>query len=137
MGEFNINKSDGSLEQTAGMPSEYPATQVMLSDGVTSVEDAVDAVANNSWVTLNANVMYRVTGGLVYISVNITNTAGSWSDLGLMPSDIKPSVNTYNCAFYRAGDGKYANLYVSANNGSVQAQSNADIPNGYIIYPKE
>jgi len=22
MGEFNVNKSDGSLEQTAGMPSE-------------------------------------------------------------------------------------------------------------------
>jgi len=42
MGEFNVNKSDGSLEQTAGMPSEYPATQVMLSDGVTSVEDAVN-----------------------------------------------------------------------------------------------
>ena len=42
MGEFNVNKSDGSLEQTAGMPSEYPASQVMLSDGVTSVEDALD-----------------------------------------------------------------------------------------------
>lgn len=41
MGEFNVNKSDGSLEQTAGMPSEYPATQVMMSDGVTSVEDAL------------------------------------------------------------------------------------------------
>lgn len=38
MGEFNVNKSDGSLEQTAGMPSEYPATQVMMSDGVTSME---------------------------------------------------------------------------------------------------
>ena len=43
MGEFNVNKSDGSLEQTAGMPSEYPASQVMMSDGVTSVEDALDA----------------------------------------------------------------------------------------------
>jgi hypothetical protein len=42
MGEFNVNKTDGSLEQTAGMPSEYPATQVMLSDGETSVEEALD-----------------------------------------------------------------------------------------------
>lgn len=47
MGEFNVNKSDGSLEQTAGMPSEYPATQVMLSDGVTSVEDALDEIAES------------------------------------------------------------------------------------------
>lgn len=46
MGEFNVNKSDGSLEQTAGMPSEYPATQVMLPDGVTSVEDKLDALTD-------------------------------------------------------------------------------------------
>lgn len=44
MGEFNVNKSDGSLEQTAGMPDTYPAEQVMMSDGVTSVEDALDDV---------------------------------------------------------------------------------------------
>ena len=42
MGEFNVKKSDGSLEQTAGMPETYPADQVMMSDGVTSVEDALD-----------------------------------------------------------------------------------------------
>lgn len=41
MGEFNVNKSDGSLEQTAGMPETYPAEQVMMSDGVTSVEDKI------------------------------------------------------------------------------------------------
>lgn len=28
MGEFNVNKNDGSLEQTAGMPDTYPAEQV-------------------------------------------------------------------------------------------------------------
>ena len=44
MGEFNVNKSDGSLEQTAGMPETYPADQVMLSDGVTSVEDKIGNV---------------------------------------------------------------------------------------------
>lgn len=44
MGEFNVNKSDGSLEQTAGMPETYPATQVMMSDGVTSVEDALNGL---------------------------------------------------------------------------------------------
>lgn len=48
MGEFNVNKSDGSLEQTAGMPSEYPATQVMMSDGVTSVEDVVDELKKSA-----------------------------------------------------------------------------------------
>lgn len=44
MGEFNVDKSTGGLLETAGMPSEYPATQVMMSDGVTSVEDALDSM---------------------------------------------------------------------------------------------
>lgn len=30
MGEFNVNKTTGGLEQTAGMPDTYPATQVMM-----------------------------------------------------------------------------------------------------------
>lgn len=57
MGEFNVNKSDGSLEQTAGMPSEYPATQVMLSDGVTSVEDRVDAhTIDNDYIDISSYI---------------------------------------------------------------------------------
>lgn len=45
-GEYNVNKTDGSLEQTAGMPDTYPADQVMMSDGVTSAEDAVSDVTS-------------------------------------------------------------------------------------------
>lgn len=44
MGEFNVDKSTGDLLETAGMPSEYPATQVMMSDDVTSVEDRLDNI---------------------------------------------------------------------------------------------
>ena len=51
MGEFNVDKTTGGLEQTAGMPSEYPATQVMMSDGVTSVEEAIEA--NNLGVAID------------------------------------------------------------------------------------
>ena len=46
MGEFNVNKSTGGLEQTAGMPETYPAEQVMMSDGTTSVEDAISEVTS-------------------------------------------------------------------------------------------
>lgn len=137
MGEFNVNKSDGSLEQTAGMPSEYPATQVMLSDDVTSVEDALDAVKNNSWVTLNANVKYRVTGGLVYIITNIENTSGNWSAAVTLPEGLRPNADLYSCAFYRSSDSKFANVYINHQNGSLQTQSNIAVANGYIVYPKE
>lgn len=47
MGEFNVNKTTGGLDPTAGMPETYPADQVMMSDGVTSVEEAVDELAEN------------------------------------------------------------------------------------------
>lgn len=61
MGEFNVNKSDGSLEQTAGMPSEYPATQVMLSDGVTSVEDRISANSFETPVSIPAATNFTAT----------------------------------------------------------------------------
>lgn len=80
MGEFNVNKSDGSLEQTAGMPSEYPATQVMMSDGVTSVEEAVDELKN----------------GLIKIkSVNISGTVDAEGNIGI----TNLTINDYPIAF--------------------------------------
>lgn len=36
MGEFNVNKTTGGLNPTAGMPDTYPAEQVMMPDGTTS-----------------------------------------------------------------------------------------------------
>lgn len=47
MGEFNVDKTTGGLEQTAGMPDTYPAEQVMMSDGVTSVEEAINELAES------------------------------------------------------------------------------------------
>lgn len=44
MGEFNVNKTTGELNPTAGMHETYPAEQVMMSDGVTSVEDALGII---------------------------------------------------------------------------------------------
>ena len=44
---LEIAKRLQKLEQTAGMPSEYPATQVMMSDGVTSAEDKLDEVTSD------------------------------------------------------------------------------------------
>ena len=86
MGEFNVNKSDGSLEQTAGMPETYPAEQVMMTDGVTSVEDALDGVASGlgdvilkSLATSNREFTdfdTAVDGGL-YLSANYKTYNGA------------------------------------------------------------
>lgn len=71
MGEFNVNKSDGSLEQTAGMPSEYPATQVMLSDGVTSVEDRIGDIL---FVEKSiSNVPVNTAWGSIFIGTEVVD----------------------------------------------------------------
>ena len=98
MGEFNVNKSDGSLEQTAGMPSEYPASQVMMSDGVTSVEDALDGLMDNI-LTQYTNVIGYTSSfytfpsdGYVQLAEVNTSNAGGALDVQIYGSDGKKSI---------------------------------------------
>lgn len=85
MGEFNVNKNDGSLEQTAGMPDTYPATQVMMSDGETSVEDALDGLAEAfiapdyaHAVVVTPNTTYSVLNDGYFIAARLFgDTAGN------------------------------------------------------------
>jgi len=91
MGEFNVNKSTGDLVSTAGMPETYPAQQVMMSDGVTSVEEKIDAhnVSTNTRVDItdytsqnpykcpcDGYVRLDITTGQKYISIDNVNMAG-------------------------------------------------------------
>ena len=109
MGEFNVNKSDGSLEQTAGMPSEYPATQVMLSDGVTSVEDALDGLTADTFGTSVDITSYTASNkytcpsdGYIYLS---TSSAGAYVTISLggpYISAIQGGSN-YNSIFVKKG----------------------------------
>jgi hypothetical protein len=76
-GEYNVNRTTGSLEQTAGMPSEYPATQVMMSDGVTSVEDAVGELNSSSSKKLKSG--YKTSSQLCEWWVSTGNMSGDKS----------------------------------------------------------
>lgn len=58
MGEFNVNKTTGGLNPTAGMPETYPAEQVMMSDGVTSVEDRISANTMSVPTDIPYNTLY-------------------------------------------------------------------------------
>ena len=68
MGEFNVNKTTGGLEPTAGMPETYPATQVMMSDGVTSVEEAMSDIVGGDATDFQA---WGNNNGVVVLSVYI------------------------------------------------------------------
>ena len=78
MGEFNVNKSDGSLNPTAGMPETYPAEQVMMSDGVTSVEEAVDGIEDGlHWqlvdtITNSHSVTVPTSHEILFVALNDT-----------------------------------------------------------------
>ena len=65
MGEFNVDKTTGDLIDTAGMPETYPATQVTLSDGVTSVEDALDGMRFYT-VNVPATAINTLWAGSIY-----------------------------------------------------------------------
>lgn len=73
-GEYNVDKSTGDLVQTSGMPSEYPATQVMMSDDVTSVEDAIDGLTVVKIDEAAANQTYQKQ------LTDLTNSYNSLSD---------------------------------------------------------
>lgn len=114
MGEFNVNKSDGSLEQTAGMPDTYPATQVMLSDGVTSVEDVL---ADTGWVQIGTTgTYYRKVGDVVWVKGHGLISASSWGLIATLPIGYRPAINIYQC------------LYVDATHQrSIKIEKNGDI----------
>lgn len=97
MGEFNVNKSDGSLEQTAGMPSEYPASQVMMSDGVTSVEDELESSGFDSAIAITSNNLpYTLTkSGLLRITISGSQAAGTYLDVSIN-SQLMARVMKYN-----------------------------------------
>lgn len=122
MGEFNVNKSDGSLEQTAGMPSEYPATQVMMSDGVTSVEDLVDISAKITNIATNVTINSAVyKNGLVIIDGTLPASLASGTNIFKISSKYRPiAVFSVPCTraevtggvVYYSGDGKFI-YYIS------------------------
>lgn len=60
MGEFNVDKTTGGLNPTAGMPDTYPADQVMMSDGETSVEDALPKITD--WYTIPNDINVTSSG---------------------------------------------------------------------------
>ena len=124
MGEFNVNKSDGSLEQTAGMPSEYPASQVMLSDGETRVGDVVEA-----------NTLGTVVDVSSYTSSN-KYTCPSNGYLALYSSSsngyIIAKINDMNISAFYAGT-RYNAIYVKKGMQIWIGESNG---NGYSkFYP--
>jgi len=136
MGEFNVNKSDGSLEQTAGMPSEYPATQVMLSDGVTSVEDKVDELTDYVVDTTTiSGVNITKMGHLVTLVINktIKMNASSWVSVGTVP--YKPTTEIYGVAKQNAED-KIIGIDLMANGvlAVMGSGSSAILVRGSLTY---
>lgn len=101
MGEFNVDKTTGDLIPTAGMPGSYPASQVMMSDGVTSVEDAVDAVTPRTIKSVTAD------GAKTYAQL-LVELAG----LGIGGNALKIGGIT----FCNANTSNYYSCYFGGNN---------------------
>lgn len=125
MGEFNVNKSDGSLDPTAGMPATYPAEQVMMSDGVTSVEEALDEVVSGL-----GKVQFYVIQGHNSISVEATTC------ILFAKRDHQQSAYNVNAIYYlNEGDawamvnsgGNTNAISTSYSNGTITITNNIDV----------
>ena len=114
MGEFNVNKSDGSLEQTAGMPETYPADQVMLSDGVTSVEDALDDISIRLVAQSSGTGTYKDNLNELATAYNNLSTDEKNNSFLIIGAD----------KFYGAATGRFTRLPIFYNNAMALACAN-------------
>lgn len=86
----------GAVDELA---ESYPATQVMMSDGVTSVEDAISTVDtyNLTLTGFASPITLQRVGRVVYITYNgnVTNLpAGSLSFSNVIPEKYRPAEAT-------------------------------------------
>lgn len=114
MGEFNVNKTTGGLNPTAGMPDTYPATQVMMSDGVTSVEDAVDKVASGLKNLIGSSTITKTTNERGSFVLN-TNAR----IIGIYIVDTMPSGGSYTYRLGQAGNTVYLHLMDEEGNDAT------------------
>lgn len=105
------------------------AKNVILSNGVTSVEDVI---SDSGWVTVNTYLSYRKIGNVVYVrlSAGYTVDANSWTVVGALPSNIAPSKETFACFYYSNDSFTTARLYT---NGNVGVNGNNSL-NGQVSF---
>lgn len=140
MGEFNVNKTTGELNPTAGMPDTYPADQVMMSDGTTSVEDAVDGLVSDdilfsglisdSGPTTYSFVDEKTTDDYVFIAIALTWYNGVYSDNVVVIPSSEWNSSEY-LKIHRHGDdtsGSYITIAArSSSNFTAQATTGVSV----------
>jgi len=149
-----VYKNNGTgLDNIAdvGMPNSYPASQVMLSDGVTSVEDALDDLTegssdtlsdatylyNNAKITKKGNVVMIQWNGFKGLTKQTTSTIS-----GLIPQKYRPLVDIIFdvCSPYTAATFEIYRIWIRTNGNvavypynGVSAQNNLNTTITYLI----
>ncbi len=101
-GVYKNNGTGLELIADAGMPETYPAEQVMLSDGVTSVEDALSTKSNSNDIALNfSESRDYIKGSLTWYNNNLyeftsDHAAGAWNDSHVILTTVSSSINRRN-----------------------------------------
>lgn len=97
------------------------ASKCMMSDGATSVEDALN---DSGWKRLSTYIYYRKIGKVVYVKTFVTGdliTASTWGTFGTLPSGYRP-VNMVNVCLY-TNLSTFQSVYVGTD-GTVNFQGN-------------
>ena len=78
------------------------ASNCMMSDGTTSVEDVIGE-DTNGWIRLSAYVYYRQFGKQVWVRTSVPDSViggGAWTGFGTLPSGTRPSQQINQCLHY-------------------------------------
>lgn len=88
------------------------ASKCMMSDGETSVEDAVTELKEDTgWVGVSNYLMYRVKNGIVYLQFGYNTSTNGWLDIGEIPSEYAPPYSNITSCVY-SNNTEFANILV-------------------------
>lgn len=134
-----VHVEDGKMHGAPGMPDTYPASQVMMSDGVTSVEDIVSgtftAAENVTILHVKVRKQLNIVSLDIFCQKNLT--ANQWNHVGDIPANFAPDIynlyfpainDTDNGAFEARVQGTSIDIYPN-----VSGTKNFSLVTAYII----
>lgn len=81
---------------------------------------------DTGWVEVNNNLKYRKIGHVVSVMANTIYPTTSWTTIGVLPENARPSYPFYQNSYTNIDAQKACNFYINAI-GQVQCQANAAI----------
>lgn len=92
----------------------------------TNRELTAELTDDTGWVSVNSNLKYRKIGHVVSVIANTIYPSTSWTTIGVLPENARPSYPFYQNGYTSLDAMKACNFYINTI-GQVQCQANAAV----------